>query len=139
VQRAEHWVFDGTGLSNGERFGANSCPPLVGYECDGAALELVDAASGRVALAPWSADCGTPAGFVTLAVGPLDARWQELPHREHHAAGEGLHSATMGLHERAGTVFTTGTTDWAQVLANKSDANVPVITANVIERLGGLR
>jgi hypothetical protein len=54
-------------------------------------------------------------------------------------AGEGLHSATLGVCERGGgTVFTTGTTDWAQVLANGSDARVPAITRNVIERLGAV-
>jgi hypothetical protein len=41
----------------------------------------------------------------------------------------------MGLYRRGGTVFTAGTTDWAQVLANGSDPRVRVITRNVIERL----
>ncbi len=38
VQEPEHWAFAGTGLQTREHFGANSCPPLAGYECDGAPL-----------------------------------------------------------------------------------------------------
>jgi hypothetical protein len=141
VQDGGHWAFAGTGLRSGERFGAASTPPLVGYECDGAPLVWADAARGRVALAPDAAACGTPPGWRPLAVGPLNAGWQELPHREGRVAGEGLHNAAMGLYrrgERGGSVFTTGTTDWAQVLANGSDPAVPLITRNVIERLGGV-
>jgi hypothetical protein len=136
VQQAQHWIFEGTGLVDGARFGVHSTPPLVGYECDGAPLEAVDGAHDRFALSPRASECGTPSDFTPLAVGPLDARWQELPHREHHGTGAGIHTATMGIHRRSGTVFTAGTTDWAQVLANGSDAVVPLITRNVIERLG---
>jgi hypothetical protein len=136
VQDAGHWVFEGTGLRTGDRFGLASTPPLVGYECDGAPLVWCDEARGLAALAPNAAGCGTPEGFTPLAVGPLGAAWQERPPREGRAAGEGLHSATMGLYRRGGTVFTAGTTDWAQVLANGSDPRVCVITRNVIERLG---
>ncbi|WP_119156409.1 N,N-dimethylformamidase beta subunit family domain-containing protein [Caldimonas tepidiphila] len=139
VQQGGHWVFEGTGLATGERFGAASTPPLVGYECDGAPLEWADAQQGLVRLAPYAAECGTPEGFVPLAAGPLEPGWQELPHREHHGPWQGLHTATLGLYRRGGTVFTAGTTDWAQVLDNGSDAAVPVITRNVIETLGGLR
>lgn len=137
VQRADHWVFAGNGLADGDRFGAGSTPPLVGYECDGAPLVRVEGKGDRFVLAPEAPDCGTPAGFEPLAVAPLDARWQELPYREHHGDRTGLHSATMGVFRRGGTVFTAGTTDWAQVLDNGSDARVAVITRNVLQRLAG--
>lgn len=138
VQRPEHWVFAGTGLERGARFGAGSWPPLVGYECDGAPLQWIDPARGLLALAPQAGACGTPPGFLPLAAGLLDGGWQELPRREADADGTGPHSATLGLHRRgAGTVFTTGTTDWAQVLANRSDPSVERITATVLGRLGG--
>lgn len=139
VQQPAHWVFATTGLQTGTRFGASSCPPLAGYECDGAPLEWTDEARGLVALAPEAAQCGTPESFVPLAVSPLDAHWQELPHREQHGSGSGLHSSTMGIYSQGGMVFTAGTTDWAQVLVNSSDDCVPIITRNVIEVLGGLR
>lgn len=135
VQQAAHWVFEGTGLATGDRFGAASTPPLVGYECDGAPLEWVDAQRGLVKLAAHAGECATPTSFVPLAAGPLDDDWQELPPREHFGAGGGLHAATMGIHERGGTVFTAGTTDWAQVLVNRSEPHVETITRNVIARL----
>ncbi len=136
VQRGEHWVFERTGLATGARFGQDTTPPLVGYECDGAPLEWTDEKRGLVRVSPDAERCGTPAGFVPLAVGPLDTAWQELPHRETHAAAQGLHTATMGLYRRGGTVFTAGTTDWAQVLASGSAPAVERITRNVIDQLG---
>lgn len=135
VQQGEHWLFEGTGCATGDRFGQASRPPLVGYECDGAPLQWRDEPSGLAELLPWCAECGTPAGFQPLAIGPLAAHWQELPQRERHGPGQGLHTATLGLYQRHGTVFTAGTTDWAQVLAKGSEPAVQRITANVLDRL----
>jgi hypothetical protein len=136
VQEPEHWVFAGTGLHAGQAFGKDSAPPLVGYECDGAPLQEFDAASGRALLAPDAARCGTPPGFRVLAAGLLGDGWQERPLREMHAADAGIHAAVLGIHTRNGTVFTAGTTDWAQVLGTDQDARVDRITRNVIDRLG---
>lgn len=135
VQQPGHWVFDGTGLRPGDAFGADTWPPLAGYECDGALLDTFDRASGRATLSAWADECGTPASYQLLAACPLDRRWQELPPRERHAAGEGVHAATMGVFERGGTVFSAGTTDWAQVLADGRDRRVERITRNVLDRL----
>ena len=133
VQQPEHWVFAGTALRQGQRFGASTCPPLIGYECDGAPLGAFDHASGKAALAPLARLCGTPAGFQLLAACPLDDQWQERPVRE-TVAGT-IHAATMGLFTRGGSVFTAGTTDWAQVLGSGQDERVDRITANVIDGL----
>lgn len=135
VQQPEHWVFAGTGLRRGEALGADTWPPLAGYECDGALLDTFDRESGRATLSAWADECGTPENYQLLAACPLDRRWQELPPRERHAAGEGLHAATMGVFERGGTVFSAGTTDWAQVLADGRDRRVERITRNVLDRL----
>lgn len=135
VQDGTHWLFEGTGLCSADRFGAHTTPPLVGYECDGAPFEAIDAESGLVKLARDAQRFGTPASFRALAVGRLDDDWQELPHREGLGFGEGVHSATMGIHRRNGTVFTIGTTDWAQVLAGGQDPRIERITRNVIDRL----
>lgn len=135
VQQPEHWVFERTGLREGDAFGARTVPPLVGYECDGAPLVLADAARRRYRLAPWAAACGTPADFQVLAVGPLKGGWQELPHREQLGPREGVHSATMGLHAAAGTVFVAGTTDWAKALASDSEPALEAITRNVVLKL----
>jgi hypothetical protein len=72
-----------------------------------------------------------------LAASLLDGGWQERPPRETYPADAGIHAATMGIFSRNGTVFTAGTTDWAQVLENGQDAHVDTITRNVISRLLG--
>jgi hypothetical protein len=133
VQAAEHWAFAHTGLVDGDSFGAESRPPLVGYECDGAPIERFDVATARARLAPDASRTGTPESFTLLAATPLSSEWNELPPREHRQAGEGVHAATMGVYARNGTVFTAGTTDWAQVL--DQDRHVATITRNVVERL----
>jgi hypothetical protein len=135
VQQPGHWVFAGTGLKQGEAFGRHSVPPLVGYECDGAPIDGFDRATGRAILSAWADEGGTPPGYQLLAAAPLDARWQERPPRERHAAGEGVHAATLGVFTRGGTVFSAGTTDWAQVLANGSEPALGRITRNVLDQL----
>ncbi len=135
VQRPDHRVFAGTGLRRGEAFGADTWPPLAGYACDGVPLDSFERASGRALLSAWADDGGTPDGYQLLAACPLDARWQALPPRERHAAGEGVHAATLGLFERGGTVFSAGTTDWAQVLADGRNRTVERITRKVLDRL----
>lgn len=131
VQDARHWVFAGTGLSDGQQFGHDTLPPLVGYECDGAPL------APRVpnALHPRAHRFGTPKGLHILAAAPLGEGWQERPHRE-AALQDSPHAAVMSVYTRGGTVFAAGTTDWAQVLA-KDHPVVSTITRNVIDRLRG--
>jgi len=135
VQQPDHWVFEGTGLAQGEAFGHRTWPPLAGYECDGAPLDAFDRASAVATLSAWADESGTPDDYALLAACPLDARWQELPPRERHGAGEGVHAATLGLFTRGGTVFSAGTTDWAQVLGCARDRRVERITHNVLDRL----
>lgn len=130
-----HWVFAGTGLRQGQSFGKDTWPPVVGYECDGAPLASLDADNGIAALSPTARQCGTPAGLTLLAACALDQDWQELPPREPDAGA--LHAATMGIFTRGGTVFTAGTTDWVQALAGGADPHLPTITSNVIDRLLG--
>jgi hypothetical protein len=130
VERPDHWVFVGTGLEAGARFGADANPPLPGYECDGAPLAQLRPAR----LAPHAADTGTPRGLELLAVGALDQRWQELPPREFAAAGAGIHAACMSIFTRGGTVFNAGSTDWTQALAG-GDPRVAAITRNVLDGL----
>jgi hypothetical protein len=135
VQQPEHWVFAGTGLARGDTFGRDCHPPLVGYECDGAPIGEFDRASGMARLSERAGACGTPAGYQLLAASPLDERWQERPPREGHAAGQGLHAATLGVFTRNGTVFSAGTTDWAQVLGGGTEPVVERMTRNVLDRL----
>jgi hypothetical protein len=114
VSFAEHWVFDGTGLSSGEAFGEGA----VGYETDAADIVWEDGvarATGRD---------GTPETFVVLAVAELGA-WR--------AEGKGGH-ATMGVFRAGGTVFTAASVDWSSALEAASPA-VDRITRNVLDKL----
>jgi hypothetical protein len=108
----EHWVFDQTGLGEGDTFGAGT----VGYETDACEVEEVDGrprATGRD---------GTPPSFVVLATADSGPS----------APAPG--AATMGLFRRGGMVFTAATTDWGLGLA-AGDAALDRITRNVVERL----
>lgn len=140
VYRPEHWVFAGTGLGRGERFGAAS--GIAGYECDGCEFDMVD---GRPI--PTGRD-GTPRGFEILAVAP--ARWSRrdgsfdwaqalrrgLPAAANapENALERNGSAVVGLYTRGGTVITVGSTDWSAGLQG-GDRVVDRIVRNILDRL----
>lgn len=134
IQQPDHWVFAGTGLARGDALCRRSWPPLAGYECDGVPLDVFDAVNGAM-LSAWADEDGTPAGYTLLAAARLGTGWQELPARERHAAGEGIHTAAMGLFSRNGTVFSAGTTDWAQVLDAGRDRQLERVTCNVLDGL----
>ncbi|MCC6312483.1 MAG: hypothetical protein IT337_00615 [Thermomicrobiales bacterium] len=122
VQHADHWVYDGTGLRDGDIFGGAG-EYIAGYECDGVEFDRADLEAGRP-VAPTGVD-GAPAEFIILGI--ADARpsgW-----------GFGNGAATMGLFTRGGTVFNGATTDWARVLTGGSSPQVERITRNVLDRL----
>lgn len=119
VQHSSHWVFDGTGLSDGNIFGANE--NLVGYECDGCLYH--DSGGYKV---PLTTD-GTPANFFILGIGKLSANWQDNK--------SGNLAATMGLYTNHGIVFNAATTDWARVLHEGNNRVVEKITHNVLKHL----
>jgi hypothetical protein len=125
VQRADHWVFEGTGLRDGDTFGADHA--LVGYECDGTAIS--DRADERGFAVP-RYDDGTPQNFVILGTGRLGHEWAQDPE-----GFPGERTATMGIYANNGIVFTAATTDWVRVLAS-GEAHVEKITENVLCRLG---
>ena len=127
VHRPDHWVYEGTGLQQGDEFGG--AETIVGYECDGCEFVFKDGlplATGRF---------GTPENFVILGTCPArwhpnDSEWYERWERGRTGA------ATMGVYERGGTVFTAATTDWPHGLAG-GDQAVARITRNVLDRLSG--
>jgi hypothetical protein len=110
VRHADHWVYAGTELRDGDTFGGGADQALIGYECDGASL----------------AD-GTPESFQILGMARLTPNWEYREQPEKAAA-------TMGIYQNGGTVFTAATTDWARVLA-AGDPLVHRITRNVLDRL----
>jgi hypothetical protein len=124
VQHADHWVYAGTGLGEGEIFGDGPEQYIVGYECDGAEFDRAALLNGHAAQ-PTGND-GTPANFIILGIGDVGASgW-----------GLGNKAATMGLYSNNGTVFTASTTDWVRVVADGAAPAVEQITRNVLDRLG---
>jgi hypothetical protein len=121
VQHAAHWVYDGTGLGEGETFGERDDHPLLGYEVDGAEFRR------RHGVAVPTGGDGTPRTFAILAVAELPERWATAASRP---------AATMGVltSARGGVVFQGATTDWPIVAP--IDDRVGRITRNVLDRLG---
>jgi hypothetical protein len=108
----DHWVFDGTGVSDGSSFGLGA----VGYETDATPFSECDG----VPLADNS-------DFVILATADL---------RHWRAYGQGGF-ATMGIFELGqGKVFNAATVSWGNTLG---DPVVERVTRNVLNRLSAPR
>lgn len=125
AHRPKYWVFKGTKLKQDEDFGGKHT--VVGYECDGCEFVMENGLP-----VPTHKD-GTPESFVILATAPAswhpdDSEWYERWEKGRVGA------AVMGTYTRGGTVFTTGTTDWAHGLRG-GDEVVEQITRNVLDRL----
>jgi hypothetical protein len=120
VQHQEHWVFEGTGLEDGQVFGDSDVVPLLGYECDGADV------GWRNGVARATGRDGTPPSFTVLGTAELGPRWHATSARP---------TATMGTYASSsgGTVFNGATTDWSLLL--DLDSKVARITRNVLDRL----
>ena len=129
VHRPKHWLFEGTGLMQGDLLGAGDT--IVGYECDG--CEMTIGSDGLPA--PTGRD-GTPKNFVILGTAPAqwhkdDAWWYDkFDHDRLGAAVLGTYTSPGG-----GIVVTSGSTDWAHGLRG-NDKTVERITKNVLDKLG---
>ncbi|MCE9589735.1 MAG: hypothetical protein K8S99_04350 [Planctomycetes bacterium] len=126
VRRVDHWVFENTGLREGDEFGG--AQTIVGYECDGCEFTEVN---GKPV--PTHKD-GTPKTFIILAQAP--AVWTGCVFPVHHEAKVSPDGrATLGAwtSPKGSTVFTAGTTDWSHALGH--DATVNQITHNVLRKL----
>jgi len=120
VQHAAHWIYEGTGLKDGDVFGADPAFPLIGYEADGATF------TRKRGLAVVTGDQGTPLSFFILGVAELGEGWVRA---SPHAA------ATMGVYtsDRGGIVFNGATTDWPCLVGR--NVEVDRISRNVLDRL----
>jgi hypothetical protein len=151
VHRANHWIFDGTGLSYGEVLGANAT--VVGYECDGCAFTYRDG------LPYPTGEDGTPTNFEILGTCPTQHFTRETAPRppkpdepselqyiaarifgtRDPAAMERIRHghAVLGAYtnDAGATVLTSGSTDWAHGLRER-DAQIEQITRNVLTNLG---
>jgi hypothetical protein len=155
IWRPRHWLFAGTDLHYGDLFGAEH--GVVGYECDGCALQLVDG------LPVPTGEDGCPAGFEVLATAPariwsVDEHGNELPSgfaatremgelqgvsrtlfgsAEPDAVRKIAHgNAVLGTYTAGGTVVSCGCTDWVYGLAG-GDPLVERVTRNALDRLSG--
>ncbi|MGB0113650.1 MAG: N,N-dimethylformamidase beta subunit family domain-containing protein [Ilumatobacteraceae bacterium] len=151
LHRADHWIFDGTGLDYGDVLGAGAS--IVGYECDGCDFTTRDGLPY-----PTGSD-GTPLDFEILGSAPAahftrtTASRPPAPHepaedefiasrlfdtRDPAAVERIAHGhAILGTYVSAGggTVITSGSTDWVWGLAER-DRHVETITRNIFDRLG---
>jgi len=135
VQHSSSWVYEGTGMRDGETFGREQA--LVGFECDGAAVS--EPPSTAHPLVPSFQD-GTPATFQILGWAQLSkfgngmtGWWQE----SNEATNPGLRVATMGVFTDGGTVFNGATTDWVRVVVKAREPRTIRITHNVLKHLSG--
>ena len=124
VHRTDHWLFAGTGLKPGAKFGGKDT--VVGYECDGCELAWKDGLPF-----PTHKD-GTPENFEVVATAP--ARWHpdDCEWYERWEKGR-TGNAVLGAYTRGGTVVTVGSTDWSFGLKG-NDANITRITKNVLDK-----
>jgi hypothetical protein len=143
IHLADHWLLAGTRLRRGDVMGAPDV--IVGYECDGCDLTLVDG------LPTATGAGGTPSTFEVVATAPatpFDRHTTPLPlapggdyELEFHARRllgddspancERLRHghAVLGTYARGGTVVSVGCTEWAYGLG---DAVVAQVTRNIL-------
>lgn len=125
VHRPDHWILAGTNLKQNDRFGGKDT--IVGYECDGCEMVWKDGLPF-----PTHRD-GTPETFTIIGTCPArwapgDSYWYDQFPKDRVGA------AVMGVYTKGGTVFTSGSTDWAHGLRG-GDATVMQITRNILDKL----
>lgn len=126
VHRPDHWLFAGTALKRGDRFGGKDT--IVGYECDGCEMR-----KGQDGLPEPTHSDGTPDNFVIL--GSCEAKWEAGDcYWYDRFPKDRVGAAVLGTYTRGGTVVTAGSTDWSHGLKGKDPA-VEQITKNVLDKL----
>ncbi len=131
VMRPEHWAFAGTSLAQGAGFGG----AYVGYECDSALFAL----GADQKPYPTGAD-GTPATLRILAQAD-GSNWNALSLAARGTGEQSGYSqvAVFSNGGTAGTVFNSGSNDWAYGLRPELDGQpaTPIsrITLNIVNKL----
>jgi len=151
VHRADHWIFDGTGLGYGDVLGAEAT--VVGYECDGCVFTYRDGLPyptgedgtpdtfeilGSCPTRHFTADTaprppkpGEPSELEYIAARVFGTRDEAAVDRIRHG------HAVLGAYtnDAGATVVTSGSTDWAHGLAAR-EPRIERITRNILHRLG---
>jgi len=133
VNYPDHWIYYGTGLQKGDKFGGNDTEALIGYEADGAQYSI----DPNKNIAVPTGEDGTPSNYIILAYGKFpkpgeDGAWGDY--------GDNVfvdHAATMGIYQNGGVVFNSATVDWARVLVKNENPILDTITKNVLNGFGG--
>jgi hypothetical protein len=124
-QHTDHWALRDVGSATLGAYYTNqpsTLAGLIGYECDGAPTQLQDGV-----LVPVQGG-NTPSDLLVLGTAQLDpAQWQD--------DGHGVNACTMAVFATGGVTFTTGTVDWARVLASGLEPRVETLTRNVLDTL----
>ncbi len=120
VYNSWHWVFDHTGLKDGNTFGKKEA--IVGNEVDGSLFEWQNGVPSV------TGTDDSPLNFKILGLSPA-ANFKDLTQGH----------ATMGIYRKqgGGWVFNAATTGWSDGFP--SDTVVQQITKNVIERFSSNR
>ncbi len=153
LHRADHWIFNGTGLDYGDVLGSEAA--IVGYECDGCDFTYRDGLPY-----PTGSD-GTPANFEILGTAPAAHFTRTTatrppapnePAEDEFVAARVFNTrdqsaidkisyghAVLGSYvsPTGGVVITSGSTDWVWGLAER-DPLVERITRNIFDRLGSV-
>jgi hypothetical protein len=109
VRKADHWIFNGTGVTNGAQIGRS----IAAIEVDGALFNTLP--SGEVEV---EGSDGTPLSYEILATLP---------------ASDGYATIGMYVNAQGGAVFNGAARDWTYGLAG--DPVIQQMTRNVLDRL----
>jgi len=153
IYRPEHWIFEGTGLSYGDCFGAPN--KIVHYEVDGCPIRIenglpypasfYDGPKSLQILGMIPATLGNASADGSGAAGiAKDLFGAANPEALAYVSANRGH-AVMGIYQNSGTVFCGGTTDWTNGLAGidttwgdgpaNADPVVERATRNLLDRL----
>ena len=151
LHRADHWMFEGTGLDYGDILGADAS--VVGYECDGCDFTYRDG------LPFPTGEDGTPTNFEILGTAPAAHFTRTtasrppppgVPGEDEYIASRLFNTRDQSAVDRishghavlgtyvspgGGTVITSGSTDWVWGLAER-EPEIEQITRNILNRLG---
>jgi hypothetical protein len=129
LQRATHWLFEGTGLKDGDIFGKglSAKTSVIGKESDGTSFNC--GPNGRSILGTLR-NSGTPENFTILGVAPVALNDIKVE-RHGKDVDRDLGFAVMGIYTTpaGGAVFSGSSMGWADALA---DPVVAQVTRNVL-------
>jgi hypothetical protein len=116
VYNHHSWVYNGTGLMEGEDLGYSDA--IVGDETDGGLFNFVNG------IPAFTGTDGSPTNFIVLGLSPASSTWGFNP----------IPRATFGIFHKqgGGTVFNAATINWS--LGLDSNYYVQKITKNVFDK-----